>query len=162
MPAYEYRHVVSFQETSLVGNVYFSNYLLWQGHCREKFLHDFARETAELLARRELAFFTANCQAEFFGDFGFRALDEVLVRMRLERFRGGRMSLSFEYARADRPSELLARGAQEVHCKARVNGQWVPSPFPVALDQALLQFADTDELKAALRDAIEFHQSKAH
>ena len=28
---YEYRHVVGFEETNLVGNVYFVNHLRWQG-----------------------------------------------------------------------------------------------------------------------------------
>ena len=38
MRAFEYRHVVSFEETNLVGNVYFANHLSWQGRCRELFL----------------------------------------------------------------------------------------------------------------------------
>ena len=28
---YEHRHVVSFEETNLVGNVYYVNYVRWQG-----------------------------------------------------------------------------------------------------------------------------------
>ena len=30
----------TFDETNLVGNVYFAHYLHWQGHCRESFLAD--------------------------------------------------------------------------------------------------------------------------
>ncbi len=37
---YEYRHLVGFEETNLVGNVYYVNYLRWQGRCREMFLRD--------------------------------------------------------------------------------------------------------------------------
>jgi enediyne biosynthesis thioesterase len=40
MKAYEYHHIVSFEETNLVGNVYYANYILWQGRCREMFLRD--------------------------------------------------------------------------------------------------------------------------
>lgn len=156
MPAFELRHVVTFQETSLVGNVYFSNYLLWQGHCREQFLHLHAPAVAELLHRHELALFTGSCSCDFLGEFGFQALDEVVVRMRLERFRGGRMTLSFEYAQAARPDKLVARGAQEVHCKARRGELWHPAPFPVALIDALRPFADSDELRAALDEARDF------
>jgi enediyne biosynthesis thioesterase len=116
MPAYEYRHVVGFHETSLVGNVYFSHYVTWQGHCRENFLHDHSPQVVELLNRREVAFFTANCSCEYIGDWGFSALDEVVIRMRLVKFRGGRMSLAFEYAKAAEPEKLVARGTQEVHC----------------------------------------------
>ena len=35
---YELRHRVGFEETNFVGNVYYVNYLRWQGHCRERFL----------------------------------------------------------------------------------------------------------------------------
>ena len=27
-------HVVTFEETNLVGNVYYTNYFSWQGRCR--------------------------------------------------------------------------------------------------------------------------------
>src|SRR4029079_452128 len=40
--AYEYRHVVTFEDTNLLGNVYYVNYLSWQGRCRELFLRDHA------------------------------------------------------------------------------------------------------------------------
>lgn len=161
MPAYETRHVVGFQETSLVGNVYFSHYVEWQGHCRERFLHEYAPGVVELLSRREVAFFTANCSCEYRGDWGFSALDEVVVRMRLAKFRGGRMNLAFEYANAREPGTLVATGAQEVHCKARIDDAWVPAPFPVPLLVALLDFADTDDLRSALKDAIEFQRERA-
>ena len=31
MRAFRYEHVVTFDETNLVGNVYFAHYLHWQG-----------------------------------------------------------------------------------------------------------------------------------
>ena len=156
MPAYECRHVVGFQETSLVGNVYFSHYIEWQGHCRERFLHEHAPAVVELLSRREVAFFTANCSCEYRGDWGFSALDEVVLRMRLAKFRGGRMNLAFEYVNARDPAVLIAVGSQEVHCKSHVGDAWVPAPFPIPLLVALQKFADTEELRAALKDAIDF------
>ncbi len=156
MPPYEYRHAVGFAETSLVGNVYFASYIEWQGTCRERFLSEHARDSVERLMRREVAFFTRNCSCEYIGEWGFTALDEVLVRMRLERFRGGRMTLAFEYAHADRPDELVARGTQEVACKALRAGTWVAAPFPASLASALLPFADTDELREHLNDVLAF------
>lgn len=159
MPAYEWKHIAGFGETSLVGNVYFSRYLEWQGHCREQFLRDHAHGVVGQLERRELALFTRSCSCDYVGDWGFGALDDVLLTMRLARFRGGRMHLEFGYHRAG-ASEVVARGTQEVHCKAWHGGAWVPEPFPAELCRALLAFADTDELRGALGEAIEFHRER--
>jgi enediyne biosynthesis thioesterase len=159
MPAYEHRHVVGFDETSLVGNVYFSRYLEWQGICREHFLAEHARDVVEDLMRKKLAFFTRACSCEYLGDWGFTALDEVLLRMWLRRFRGGRMTLEFEYARVARPDETIARGMHEVACKRSVNGSWVPAPFPPSIVRALLEYADSEELRGNLREALEFQAS---
>ena len=156
MPEYEHRHVVGFEETSLVGNVYFTNYLLWQGHCRERFLKDHCPEVLSLLERREVAFFTRSCRCDWRGEWGFSGLDEIVVRMRLARFRGGRMLLAFTYVHAERPAEIVATGEQEVHCKSRRDGTWVPANFPAPLVRALQAFADTPELQAALRESLEY------
>lgn len=148
--------MVGFEETSLVGNVYFSRYLEWQGICREHFLAQHARDVVDLLMRRELAFFTRSCTCEYVGEWGFTALEEVLVRMWLRRFRGGRMTLEFEYTRATAPAEVIARGTHEVACKKSVNGTWVPAPFPPSMVRALLTYADSDDLRASLAEALDF------
>jgi len=160
MPAYEYVHVVGFGETSLVGNVYFSNYVAWQGHCRESFLAEHAREVLGPLSRREMAFLTRSCSCEWNGAWGFEGLDRVLVRMRLAAFRGGRMTLEFTYSAEGKPDEAIARGSQEVDCKVQREGRWVPAPFPPALVRALIPFADTQELERALEDALEFQDGR--
>ena len=160
MPAYFYEHVVGFEETSLIGNVYFTNYLLWQGHCREVFLRDHAPDVLGHLSRREVAFFTKSCTCDFGGDFGFAALDRVLVEMRLAKFRGGRMTLAFTYAKAESPAEIVATGSQEIYCKGRRGELWFPEPFPVPLVRALLCFAEGDELQQALRDALDHHGAR--
>ena len=49
MRAYEYRHVVGFEETNLIGNVYYVNHVRWQGRCREMFLRDHAQVLLRLL-----------------------------------------------------------------------------------------------------------------
>ncbi len=50
MRAYEYRHIVGFEETNLVGNVYYVNHVRWQGRCREMFLRDHVPELLEELS----------------------------------------------------------------------------------------------------------------
>lgn len=160
MPDYEWKHVVGFGETNVMGNVYFSHYFEWQGHCRECFLLDHAAPVIGALERRELAFFTRSASCEYVGDWGFSALDQIVLRMRLSGLRGGRMTLGFEYARAAAPAELVARGSQEVHCKAARGGTWVPEPFPPALLNALKDFSEGAELRMALADALEFHAAR--
>jgi enediyne biosynthesis thioesterase len=161
MPAYEHHHVVGFEETSLIGNVYYTNYLLWQGHCRENFLRDHAPEAVEQLRTGRTAFLTRSCSCEYVAEWGLAGLDAVVLLMRLARFRGGRMNLEFEYRRDHAEGELVARGAQEVHCKMLRGAGWFPAPFPAPLSRALLSFADTDELRRALAEAIDFAAEQA-
>src|ERR1022692_1478778 len=64
MRAYEYRHVVGFEDTNLVGNVYYVNHLRWQGRCREMFLREHVPGLlAELQA--DLALVTLFCSCEY-------------------------------------------------------------------------------------------------
>lgn len=35
MQTYEYRHIVGFEETNLVGHAHDANHVKWQGRCRE-------------------------------------------------------------------------------------------------------------------------------
>src|ERR1035437_5697773 len=58
---YEYRHVVGFEETNLVGNVYYVNYVLWQGRCREMFLLEHAPSVLDEL-RDGLKLFTIKAE----------------------------------------------------------------------------------------------------
>lgn len=134
MRFYEYRHVVSFQETNLVGNVYFTNHLAWQGRCRELFLRDHAPEVvAELSHGLSLA--TVSCSCEYFVEL--TAFDEIVVRMRLTELVQNRMRLVFEYWRG---GELVARGEQQIACMKRDGEKLLPAPVPASLRAALAAF----------------------
>jgi len=137
--AYEYRHVVGFEETNLVGNVYYVNHLRWQGRCREMFLRDHAPSVLEDL-EGDLALATVRCSCEYLGEL--RALDEIVVRMRLASLAQNRIGLDFEYWRpAGEAEELVARGQQEVACMRREGENMVPAPIPEALREALRPYA---------------------
>lgn len=157
---YTLEHTVGFEETSLVGNVYFTNYLLWQGHCRERFLLEHAPEVLELLSGRRIQLFTRNCSCDYTSAWGFSALDRVLVEMRLESFRGGRMTLAFRYAHAERPAETIATGKQELCCVAATDEGWVAAPFPSSLAMALRPYSSSEEQAALLDDAIAFNEAR--
>src|SRR5689334_6146148 len=96
MRCYEYRHVVTFQETNLVGNVYYTHHLAWQGRCRELFLREHAPDVIEQL-RGDLSLATVRCSCEYFAELS--AFDEIIVRMRLLELVQNRITLGFEYWR---------------------------------------------------------------
>jgi enediyne biosynthesis thioesterase len=136
---YVYRHRVTFDETNLVGNVYFAHYLHWQGHCREHFLADHAPAVlAELDSG--LALVTVSCSAEYYAES--RALDRIEVRMALAALAGNRIAMTFDYVRPrDTGEELLARGAQTVACMRRGGYGLEPATVPDGLRAALARFA---------------------
>jgi enediyne biosynthesis thioesterase len=139
MRFYEYKHVVGFQETNLVGNVYYTNHLAWQGRCRELFLRDHAPDVIEQLAA-DLSLATISCSCEYFAEL--LAFDEVLVRMRLAELVQNRMRLAFEYwRRKGDGEELVARGEQQVACMKRESGRLVPAPVPASLREALAAYS---------------------
>ncbi len=135
MRYFEYRHLVGFEETNLVGNVYYVNHLRWQGRCREMFLREHAPGVADQL-QSGLALATTHCSCEYFVEL--RAFDEVLVRMRLASITQSRLELEFEYWRAgDGGEELIARGRQGIACLRRTGNETVPTPVPDELREAL-------------------------
>ena len=136
MRYYEYRHVVSFQETNLVGNVYFTNHLAWQGRCREMFLRDHAPDVIDELSRG-LALATVSCACEYFAELA--VFDEIRVLMRLAELVQNRIRLTFEYWRGE---ELIARGEQQIACMKRDGEKLSPTPVPQSLRTALAAYAE--------------------
>ncbi|GAA2678295.1 MULTISPECIES: acyl-CoA thioesterase [Actinosynnema] len=136
---YEIRHTVGFEETNLVGNVYYVNYLRWQGRCREMFLKEKAPAVlAEV--RDDLKLFTLKVECEFFAEI--TAFDELSVRMRLEELTRTQVQFSFDYVKVtDGEESLVARGRQRVACMRGPNTDTVPTPVPEELRRALEPYA---------------------
>ncbi|ACU37938.1 acyl-CoA thioesterase [Actinosynnema pretiosum subsp. pretiosum] len=136
---YEIRHVVGFEETNLVGNVYYVNYLRWQGRCREMFLKEKAPAVlAEV--RDDLKLFTLKVECEFFAEI--TAFDELSVRMRLEELTRTQVQFSFDYVKVtDGEESLVARGRQRVACMRGPNTHTAPTPVPEELRRALEPYA---------------------
>ena len=143
MRFYEYRHVVSFQETNLVGNVYYTNHLAWQGRCRELFLREHAPEVIEEL-NRGLSLATMRCACEYFTEL--LVFDEVIVRMRLAELVQNRITLAFEFWRSRRggtdSEELVARGEQQIACMKHEGDRLVPAAVPPRLREALAAYVE--------------------
>lgn len=135
MRTYEYIHTVSFEETNLVGNVYYANYVRWQGRTREMFLKDHAPEILQDLAQG-LALATVRVSCEYFSELF--AFDQVAIKMRLEEITQNRITMIFEYWRLNPDGEeLVARGEQQTACMNRVGEKLLPTPIPPALKAAL-------------------------
>ena len=132
--------VMGFEETNLVGNVYFANHVRWQGKCREMFLRDYAPSVLDDL-RSNLALITVRVSCDYFSElFPF---DEVLIRMRAGEVVQNRITMLFEYLRkSDSGEEIIARGEQVVACMTRTKNGIAPTKIPDALKTALIQFTN--------------------
>ena len=127
MRSYEYRYVVGFEDTNVVGNVYYSNHIRWQGRCREMFLRDHAPKMLEEI-EHGLALVTLRVSCEYFQELA--AFDEVVIRMRLAELSQNRMTLQFEYWLNKDPAEQLAG-------MLRRDGKLEPVPCPPLLTEVL-------------------------
>lgn len=142
MRAYEYHHIVGFEETNVVGNVYYANHISWQGRCREMFLRENAPEILDELSRG-LALVTLRVSCEYFHEL--LAFDELVIRMRLAELTQHRMLLAFEYWRkSEQGEELVARGEQELGCMRRTEGaaELEPTLWPESLREALRPYGE--------------------
>ncbi len=141
MRAYEYRHVVGFEETNLAGNVYYVNHIRWQGRCREMFLKDHAPDVLEQLAA-DLCLITTRCSCDYLSELA--AFDEIVIRMRLRAMALNRVTMSFEYWRqTGKEEELVARGEQQIVCMRREGKRLEPTPLPPSMKAALQSYAES-------------------
>ncbi|GAB6899186.1 acyl-CoA thioesterase [Kineosporia succinea] len=136
---YEITHVVGFEETNLVGNVYYANYVRWQGRCREMFL--FERAPAVLRAvQDDLKLFTIRVSCEFFSEL--TAFDPISIRLRLVELAQTQVEFSFEYLLVrDGEERLVATGRQRIACMRGPNGATRPCPVPAELVSALKPYS---------------------
>lgn len=139
VPYYELRHRVGFEETNLVGNVYYANFLRWQGRCRELFLLEHAPSVlAEI--RRDLKLFTVKVDCEFLMEV--TAFDELSIRMRLDDLTQTQIGFSFDYLRlCEGAEDLVARGRQRIACMRGPNQATRPARVPAELVAALAPYA---------------------
>jgi enediyne core biosynthesis thioesterase len=140
-PAYIWRPFIAFEDTNLVGNVYFAKFVGWQGRCRESFLADHAPDVLEMLSRA-LRLVTIKVSCEYFEELA--AFDKVEIEMRLRGQRANRIELEFRYC-LDRDGQrrLAALGWQEIACMevADSGNGLVPVEVPTSLQIALRGYA---------------------
>lgn len=138
--AFSWRPFIAFEDTNLVGNVYFARFVSWQGRCREAFLAEHAPDVLEELSK-DLRLVTLNVHCDFFEEL--RAFDSVEIEMRLLGRQGHRLRLGFDYRLESRGSaRVAARGGQEIACMRQgPAGSLVPTELPHSLAIALDGYA---------------------
>jgi enediyne biosynthesis thioesterase len=146
---YELRHRVGFEETNFVGNVYYVNYLRWQGHCRERFLVEEAPTVLAEIMHDDLKLFTLKAECEFFAEI--TAFDELSVRMRLDELTQTQVQFAFDYVQLTEEGResVVARGKQRIACMRGPNNDTVPTRVPLALREALAPYTAGQATQAA-------------
>jgi enediyne core biosynthesis thioesterase len=130
-PCYEYRFKTTFEETNVVGNIYFANYALWQGKCREMFLYDYCRDILQDI-NDGLALITTDLSLQFISQLF--AFDEVVIRMTLGAHSQSRLMMEFEYFREHEDQlTLVCRGHQATVAMRKSGDRMVAVPFPQPL-----------------------------
>lgn len=126
---FKYKHIVSFEETNLVGNVYFSNFIKWQGLCREAFLFNHVQQISDesskmipistLLSSGKLALVTLNTACNYLKEL--KAFDKISIHLHLEGVNNNRIKMKFLYyiEHETAKEELIAEGSQEIACMER-------------------------------------------
>lgn len=150
---YEIRHTVGFEETNLVGNVYYVNYVRWQGRCREMFLKEKAPSVLAELQEDDLKLFTVKVQCEYMGDIN--AFDELSIRMSLDEMTQTQIQFRFDYYKIVQGQEkMVARGRQRIACMRGPNTRTVPSLIPPELRAAVTPYATTAETSMPIAEPL--------
>lgn len=142
MRTYEYHHIVGFEDTNLVGNVYYANHVRWQGRVREMFLRDHAPDVLTALANG-LSLVTTRVACEYYAELF--VFDEVIIRMRADAVTQNRVTMRYDYLRANASGtlDLMARGEQQIASMRHEGARLVPTPLPNSLHAALGQYMVT-------------------
>ncbi len=150
---YEIRHTVGFEETNLVGNVFYVNYLRWQGRCQEVFLKQKAPNVLREL-QLDLQLFTLNAECEFFANVS--AFDELSIRMNIEELTQTQIQFSFDYVKLteDGKEQPVGRGYQRIACMRGQGSDTVPCWVPDELRLALAPYSEAKSEPAAQRTGV--------
>jgi enediyne biosynthesis thioesterase len=128
---YEYRFVTSFEETNVVGNIYFANYAVWQGKCREMFLYEYCPDIiAEI--KNGLHLITLDLSIQYIGQLF--AFNKVVMKMYMEAQSVSRILMRFEYyLEKEGELTLVCKGHQATAAMREINGMMISTHFPESM-----------------------------
>ena len=134
---YEYHHLVTFDDTNSVGNVYFARFFQWMGSCREVIT---AEHYPELVTdiKRGFGFATEFAHIDYAKEcFLF---DKILIKMKVTDLSRTRIEFTFDFVDENKDS-TIASGKQAV---IWVNPQHRPSIMPDKLYDSIVEYFDFD------------------
>jgi enediyne core biosynthesis thioesterase len=135
---FETSFLTTFADTNVVGNVYFANYVVWQGKCRELFLAEYCREVLADI-NGGLALVTLDLSCRYIEQL--RALEKVVMRMNVEELSESRMLMSFQYYRQEGAQfTSVCQSHQSVASMREIEGTFVTVPFPSSMVEAIREY----------------------
>lgn len=136
---FETQFYATFADTNVVGNVYFANYVHWQGRCREVFFAEICPEVMRDV-NDGLLLVTLDLGCRYIDQL--HALDRVVMRMNVESLSQNRMMMNFLYYRLESRDEILVcESHQSVAAMRKIGNALTAVPFP---DSMLAPIYDYD------------------
>lgn len=130
---YEFRHLVTFTDTNIVGNVYYAQYVQWMGKCREEIIAQHYPEISDDI-KNGFGFATEYVHMDYMSEsFLF---DPVLVKMFVADLTRTRIEFIFEFYN-EKSGKQLAVGSQAI---VWVNSQHRPSLMPDKVYDSAVEF----------------------
>lgn len=121
-------HHVTVGDTCVMGMVYFSRFVEWQGECRERWLFRVIPNAMKVI-NGDLLVMTHSCSCQYIG--GVYAGDVISIRMVVPWVRLEFLRAVFSYYRVTGDSEeLVATGEQTWVCVHRQGDVVNPGPWP--------------------------------
>ena len=136
---FEYKFITTFEETNVVGNIYFANYAIWQGKCREMFLYEYCPDVIDEISDG-LALITLDLSIQYVSQLF--AFNKVVMRMYLEAQSSSRMMMYFEYYKEEDNGDLtlVSKGTQATAAMKEINGILKPVHYPDSMLEAIEQY----------------------
>lgn len=141
--SYVYSHTVTLSDTNATGNVYFAEYIRWQGIARELFL---LNEAPSALPNDDTTtVVTTFVECQFLIEC--KAFDQIEIHVTADQPTNHSLELRFEYRRRDGDAEVIvARGRQGLVWLHRNATGWdsgeLPPELPHAIEAFLARSAD--------------------
>ncbi|MFI1801197.1 acyl-CoA thioesterase [Streptomyces sp. NPDC020379] len=123
---YAIDHVVTFGETSMAGFVYYLRLIEWQGHLREMFALELARDYMNLMAEGRLVMLTQSVSCEYHAEIRLGEL--ISLRLTISWLKGIRCIGDYAYYRTVPGGEELVASGQQMWTNTDAQGE--PAPWP--------------------------------